>query len=107
MFKELDKILRVRATPKAPDHLSAQIIAAAARLQQNPVSVQKSSEAGFLKELLDMLALPSPAVAMAAVLVFGIFSGFWFDGSSMAGLTTDDLSVILSISDRFIAEEWI
>ncbi len=78
---ELDALLRVRATPAAPDHLEAQIVAMAARTPQDwrmngreTATVLRLSRPWYA-DLLQLIALPKPAYAFSAVLAVGLAIG--------------------------------
>lgn len=110
MFKELDQRLNMRDVPEAPEYLTRQIIAEAARVPQGAIA---ATNAGFnirrfWAELKDMVAIPAPAYAFAVVLVLGLSAGMMGDISSiLPGLTTNELSGFMEINDGFIAGEWL
>lgn len=105
----LDKILKARKTPDAPAHLSAQIIAAAARTPQTvaDTAVGAAGLKGWIADLQSMLFIPKPAYALAVALLIGFslgLSGEMF--SLLPGVTTDELSSFMLIEDRFVASEF-
>jgi len=99
-----------RKAPDVPSHLSAQIIAAAARMEQG-VKSEVKSEGSYLAVLLSdiraMLVVPRPAYAMAFVLVIGLSLGAMGSVESIApGGATGELSSFMLIEDRFVASEF-
>lgn len=67
---ELDTLLRQRAVPKARADLAERIIhAAVSQIQDRPRIT------GFWSEILDMIVLPHPSVAVAAGVVLGLVVG--------------------------------
>ncbi len=108
MFDDLDEILNKRKTPEVPEHLSARIIAAAAR-QSKGVTLSGSD---FVQDILSQIQMlfPRPAYAFAvlALFIFGALIGasdnpFGF----LPGVTTDDLASFMMIEDGFVAGEWV
>lgn len=107
MFEDIRNVLKLRKEPQAPEHLSAQIIAAAARMGQVPLG-QVDGRPSLWQELKEMFAVPQPALAMAFTLVFGLVAGFLIDGASIfPEMTTDDLGAFMAINDGFVAGEFL
>lgn len=114
MFDELDRVLRTRETPEAPEGLSARIIAAAARHEQNvgaarPLwSVLKDR---VFAELSELFILPRPAYAFAVVvfvLGFGLMIGSASENFDLiSALTPGELASFMTIDDSFTAGEWV
>ena len=74
---KLHALLRTRATPAAPGHLEAQIVAMAARLPQDGQESAKILRLSrpWYAELLQLFAIPKPAYAFSAMLVLGLAIG--------------------------------
>lgn len=67
---ELDRLLGQRAVPKARADLAERIIhAAISQVKDRPRA------AGFWNEILAMLAIPHPSVAVAAGVIVGLVAG--------------------------------
>lgn len=67
---ELDRLLSQRSVPRPRADLAERIIhAAVSHIQERPRAK------GFWNELLDMLVLPHPSVAVAAGVILGLVVG--------------------------------
>ncbi len=111
MFDDLDQLLKTRKKPEVSAHLSAQIIAAAARERpavKIPAFVQVAK--GFWTDMQAQLTLPRPAYAFAvlALFIFGALIGSSADPIGfLPGVTTDDLASFMLIEDGFVVGEWV
>ncbi len=83
--RQLDALLRNRMTPLPPEGLAERIIARAATEGRGAQTVIRlNRRPGFWAELMQAFYIPKPALAFAAILLFGVMIGF-----DMGGITDD------------------
>lgn len=120
MDATFENVLSRRRVPEMPDYLCANIIAAAQRQGVQYRGVQSKAvdlKAWAVDQLSRAIAsfqagftMPVQAMAVAATLVFGVTVGLTGEATDLLFLpdmTTNDLSSILEIEDRFVASEFL
>ena len=108
----LDNILKRRKAPDVPNDLSARIIAAAHRHDQNLTQDRpkpQRTHKPIWDEIFAVFDVPKPAFALAMIvlLILGVGLGVGFTGEIGQGLGTAEFAHYLSIDDRFRAGDWV
>lgn len=99
MVDPLDEILQRRAAPPASSNLEARIIEASRRARSHWLNFYKQ----WLVDVMDNIVLPSPAVAVALILVLGFYFGFALEN---AYVMDQDLSVFY-VEDVLELKDWL
>ena len=111
MFDNLDKLLKTRKTPEAPEGLSARIIAAAVREKQGVSSADTPVWQTLWVEIESLFIVPRPAFAMAIIVLvlgFGMLLGSSSEESDFAAtLTPGEVASFMVIEDRFSVGDWV
>jgi hypothetical protein len=101
--RQFEEILERRAVPAPRSNLEHRIIEAALKVK-HPSQKEAFNPSAWLAAFMRNFALPTPAVALAVVLVFGVFAGVYVQDAY--ALQEEDM-MFLYVENSYEVENWL